>query len=309
MMNLALELVEDRSQERTCPPKEYEVVSLLEMVPFCVDLWLRMFHEIGHVAGMDEAIQSVQRTVHECFVAMGMKNKLFEPSFPRLPSPEPLLVALVVLQQDLIDMGLNVTAANVRDIVEFISDTGYEKFSELKPSLDGFMKVLENELSTKIVMMIPSDKQGYFDGSKISLSEVARRKFPQAQKELDEASKCFAFKRYVACVFHLMRVMEEVVQKLGRKFKIPRYHRKTWGKILNKMKDNIDQMPEGTPKQKIKKQRYFYTYDLLHSVCEGIRNPLVHPKISEIELYREEEVENLLNRVKTFINDFAVIPR
>jgi hypothetical protein len=36
------------------------------------------------------------------------------------------------------------------------------------------------------------------------------------QEDADEAGKCFAVGRYTACVFHLMRIMERCVQKMGR---------------------------------------------------------------------------------------------
>ena len=55
-----------------------------------------------------------------------------------------------------------------------------------------------------------------------------------------------------------------------------------------------------------KSQKYYRIHDLLHSVCEGIRNPLVHPVITDIDIiYTEEEAKNIINRVKVFINDFA----
>ena len=117
-------------------------------------------------------------------------------------------------------------------------------------------KALPEELSAQLAMVLPSTKIGYFDGSEITFSEIARERFQLIQGEMNEAGKCFALGRYAACVFHLMRVMEQTVRKLGMKFDVPNTYKKTWGKILRKIKEKIEAMSEETAARKAKKQKY-----------------------------------------------------
>jgi hypothetical protein len=43
---------------------------------------------------------------------------------------------------------------------------------------------------------------------------LVSKKFPNLTEDIQEAGKCYACARYTACVFHLMRVMENGVQRL-----------------------------------------------------------------------------------------------
>jgi hypothetical protein len=183
---------------------------------------------------------------------------------------------------------------------------GLVPFSIWRNAIIEIRKGFSEELSSRLVMVLPLDRTSYFDGSKVSLSEKSKQRLPLVQKEMDEAAKCFAFRRYTSCAFHLMRGMELIVQKLGRKFNITNLHRKTWGQILNEIKPKIDAMPRNTAAQQAKQDRHNNWYALLHAVCNGIRNPTAHARITEIEMvYTEEELENLIGRVKDFINAFV----
>ncbi|MGO9571909.1 MAG: hypothetical protein ACLP5H_30665 [Desulfomonilaceae bacterium] len=169
---------------------------------------------------------------------------------------------------------------------------------------------LQRELSSKTVMMLPNGKAGYFDGSEVSLSEKAQERFPLAQKEMDEAGKCFAFRRYSACVFHLMRVMEQMTQELARTFRIAKHSTMTWGQVIGALKRKFDKLKDKTPAQKKRKDGRFHCLDLLYAACKGIRNPHTHAgiRIAEIDIvYDEEDTENLIRRIKEFLNEFATL--
>jgi hypothetical protein len=75
---------------------------------------------------------------------------------------------------------------------------------------------LERELSKKLVMFLPEDKIGYFDGSKNLFPIIVRERFPSANIDMDEAAKCFALERYTASVFHSMRIMEAGLNTMGK---------------------------------------------------------------------------------------------
>ena len=123
-------------------------------------------------------------------------------------------------------------------------------------------------------------------------------------EDIGESLKCFALNRYTACVFHLMRVMEQVVQIFGKKLRIkidPKHE--TWYQILVHVNKAIEKLPDKTTKQKEKKLKYKAASAHLDNVRIAWRNEVMHPK----QTYTKEEAEDVINSVRIFVNDLAVI--
>lgn len=145
---------------------------------------------------------------------------------------------------------------------------------------------------------IPIQRAQVFDKPELFGSLVSK-KFPRTVEDIAEAGNCYAAGRYTACVFHLMRVMEHSVQRLGSKMKIQNVERLVWQVILDQVNKSIAQMPPKQPKTK----RLAEVAAHLYNVKLAWRNEVMHPKST----YTEEEAEFLLAQVAVFMQTFAKV--
>jgi hypothetical protein len=123
-------------------------------------------------------------------------------------------------------------------------------------SLDNVRQHLE-ELQTDIRVdlndpkfaFIPETFVQYCNNEKLfdnELVEVSKR-FPKANIEFTSAGNCFAAEEYTACVFHLMRGLEQGLRALAKAVGVPfpkQYDQKTWGTLIRDIKGNIEKMPK-----------------------------------------------------------------
>jgi hypothetical protein len=98
-------------------------------------------------------------------------------------------------------------------------------------------RVIEDELEERFFKYIPQEDTKWYEkedsfGIKVSTA------FPSAKDDIKEAGTCFATERYTACVFHLMRVLEHGLRALAKDVKLS-FGKKTWGKIIGIIEDNI----------------------------------------------------------------------
>ena len=167
----------------------------------------------------------------------------------------------------------------------------YQKYAEY------LVTRLKDELSAKMVMTFPNDKATYFNESDAIFSVKARNKFPTTQHDMAEAAKCFAFGRYTACVFHLMRVMETATQQLGAKLGVSLTKEKNWQPILDEVNKAIRKLNQKDPSTK----KYAAVAALLENVKLAWRNEVMHPK----EIYSEEDAKRIFSAVRSFLDKLA----
>jgi HEPN domain-containing protein len=172
-------------------------------------------------------------------------------------------------------------------------------------------RTIEHELSSRLFIYLPPNRAIYYeqnnDGEVAKyrlLTPKARKKFSRSIEDAEEAAKCIALGRYTAAVFHLMRVMERAVQRLGKKLgvSIP-VEEKDWGLISAHINGALKRMPNTTPQEKRIHSRYAKAAVYLDNVRESWRNPTMHPK----ETYTEEEAENAFRFVKQYMEYLAGI--
>lgn len=162
---------------------------------------------------------------------------------------------------------------------------------------------LRDELAPSHFLHIPNKNVGLYQSSPLFGERVAK-KFAKSTTDIQEAGKCFATGRYTACVFHLMRVMERGVQRLGRKLKVSiPVEEKDWGLISNHINGALRRLPNSTVQEKKAHARYAKAAVYLDNVREAWRNETMHPK----ETYTEEEAEDCLKFVKQYMEFLAKI--
>ncbi len=163
---------------------------------------------------------------------------------------------------------------------------------------------IQDELSSAKFLYLPPSRAVYYEQKDESdtkyqlLTPEGKKKFAQSIEDAEEAAKCIAVGRYTAAVFHLMRVMERGVQRLGKKLKVSiPVEEKDWGFISKHITGALNHLPNSTPQEKRVHTRYAKAAVYLDNVREAWRNPTMHPK----ETYTDEEAENVFRFVKQYM--------
>ncbi len=186
---------------------------------------------------------------------------------------------------------------------EFAADGfTFERLGEVYAEL---ARCISHELSAIQFLHLPTSRAVYYQQKNESdkakyqlLSPTGKKKFSKSIADAEEAAKCIALGRYTAAVFHLMRVMERGVQRLGKKLQVTiPVEESDWGKISNHIAGALKQLPNSTPQEKRIHARFAKAAVYLDNVREAWRNPTMHPK----ETYTEEEAENAFRFVKQYM--------
>jgi hypothetical protein len=212
---------------------------------------------------------------------------------------------LAYIRQNCEDMGLESAIDQLDYINNLFKGTPGTK-EEMRTALEGLQRCICQGLSKHIFIQIPRDKARYYEQQAL-LGESVSRKFKTVREELQEAGSCYATGRYTATVFHLMRVMEVGVQRLGKKLGVANPREQEWQKILNDLNGILKQMrnppAKMTAKQKAKIEQYSQAVALLANVKDAWRNRVVHTKAS----YDDREAERVLKAVEAYMQYLATI--
>lgn len=168
---------------------------------------------------------------------------------------------------------------------------------------------VHDELSSIRFFHVPANGAQYYprksdEYKKPLFSSQTMKKFAKSIEDSEEAGKCFALARYTACMFHLMRIMERGVQRLGKKLKVTiDVAEKDWGVISSHINGALRRLPNSTAQEKKVHARYAKAAVYLDNVREAWRNPTMHPK----ETYTEEEAQDAFSFVKQYMEHLAKI--
>jgi hypothetical protein len=156
---------------------------------------------------------------------------------------------------------------------------------------------IEEDLRRVHFLYVPIDLVAYWKGQNL-FGDVVTTKFKAAAADIDSAGKCLSVGQGTACVFHLMRAMEVVVRKLGKRMKVTITPSTTWRRITGNMDAKIKPMPVDTDAQKRKKNAWEEARANLHHVGSVWRNNTMHPAKS----YTPSQARDVFNAVRVFMN-------
>ena len=191
---------------------------------------------------------------------------------------------------------LAVSSECVRDILEWLEGGRQLTHGNAMERLGELNRTIERELRSRVLLVIPSELLPYLSNPNPFGDEVANR-LPEALRDIKEASLCIALGVSTAAVFHLMRVMEIGVQKLGDNLHVPLASEKNWQNILDEVDKAIKAFPQSTPEEKERRSIYAACSVNLYNVKLAWRNPVMHPTAS----YDEKEARDIYLNVKAFI--------
>lgn len=147
--------------------------------------------------------------------------------------------------------------------------------------------------STYLLHVRGKDREFY--GVETPFGDAVGKKFPKATEDLVEAGNCLAMQQYTAVVFHLMRAMEVMVQRVAKKLRVNNLDRE-WGKLLSDIGKAIEPMPKGP-----KRNRWSEAHTHLYHVKQAWRNDTMHPK----QTYTEVEARAIYTAVGVFSQSLA----
>ena len=262
----------------------FRMVSLLELMRFHADFYLWV------ASGLIETVQTIRCV--ECDGIESIRNVEFDK-------------CIEWLQGNLDRLELPVSAIKARKLLDHLNSSDEnQQMEDGKQLTRDLHETLIDELTGKLLLMIPSGRCLYFEPEGAILGDQVVSIFPETREDADEAGKCFALGRYTACVFHLMRVMECIVRRLGKKLRIKfNPERDTWQRILKRVKAKIDVMPLNSSGQIKKQAKYQDIYLDLGAVKDAWRNPTMHPRAT----YTEEQAKKIIDKVRDFVRDFAAL--
>jgi hypothetical protein len=158
-----------------------------------------------------------------------------------------------------------------------------------------------DELKLQMFFSIPAAKSAYFENAAPFGDEVFDS-FPDAIRDIEEASKCFAVGRHTACVMHLQRALEVVVRSFGVMLGAKLSDNTNWGVLLNSTRDAIQKRNSSNSwGSKEEKEFCEHVQPMLYSIKQSWRNTSMHVDRS----YDEAEAEDIFNSVKGFMRHMA----
>lgn len=179
--------------------------------------------------------------------------------------------------------------ANIKNVVSLVDDLR--------------RRLLDQALAWHTFAISEADYEIYAPTSPI-FGEAIVKKIPRIAEDIEESAKCLTLGRNTACVFHLMRVMEICVQKLGQKLKVKILPKEeSWNKIIDHVNGAIRTLPAKTKAQKHKKHEYGMCAANMDHVRIAWRNEVMHPK----QTYTADEAAEVFAAVKSYVKNLAKV--
>ncbi|MCH9032818.1 MAG: HEPN domain-containing protein [candidate division Zixibacteria bacterium] len=135
-----------------------------------------------------------------------------------------------------------------------------------------------------------------------------RETFPKARFDIDEAGKCYAFGLYTACVFHLMRIVDLCLKRLGAHYGIIAKN-PNWNEYLRPLREQYDKLKNTNPEEAQTLSDILERF----SSYRAVRNPLTHsdellPDDSSHRIeskYTPEEARRHFDNANAFMTSLA----
>lgn len=179
-------------------------------------------------------------------------------------------------------------------------------FGELQIMMDTVSRAIWFELRRDKAVLIPRRYASYVDASDLFGEEVSTC-FPEAVDDIRDAGNCIAVELPSAAVFHLMRVAEFGLRRLGKtvavkltdKGKPVAIEYADWTKVITGVRNSIDEkrkLPAGSKKAKLL-DALSRSVDQCEYFKDIWRNEVSHTRTR----YNLSEAEGVLERVKDFM--------
>lgn len=225
-------------------------------------------------------------------------------------SPEstpPLLERVKHFKNQCEDLQMPVSLAAAKRLLDLAPT---ESARQIRDRLNNLAITFNDELAQHQFLYVPTNRLPWFDMPAVErFGTEVWKQFPSTVFDLEEAVQCFAYERYTACVFHLMRAMEEVVRRwavsLGINLTRPGATLKDrmWDDLSREIEQKVDALPRSTEFEKDQWNEQRATLVSLSHVRHVWRNATMHPQ----EKYLDSEAHEVFEASRVLLKKIAGI--
>jgi hypothetical protein len=162
------------------------------------------------------------------------------------------------------------------------------------------------ELSSAWFLMIPSDRRFVYEQPYPIFGQDTHQAFPEAQRDISAAGRCYALDEWTACVVHLMRALEHALRWFAARVGLDPNATKTenWKNIIDQIEKKIKAL-EDDPKSEIKSAKVQFLSEAATQFRwfkDAWRNNAAHAHV----YYDEREGAPIFLHVSDFFRHIAV---
>lgn len=211
-------------------------------------------------------------------------------------------VNVLIEQLKILDLRLAVKKAeSLHFMLSAYEDRNPEILAKLfSSSLEELRERIIQSLEDSAVYCVAPNRVDYINNPSAIFGAEVYAKFADVSYDMAEAALSLGMSRNTACVFHLMRVMEYAVQKIGDRLSATIVDKNNqtleWGIIIANIMAKVEAMPKGDERNELSA-----TVSLLYHVKQSWRNSTMHPK----QTYTDDEAVAVFAATKSFLNDLA----
>jgi hypothetical protein len=176
-----------------------------------------------------------------------------------------------------------------------------DDWEPLESMISNFELVLNSELSRCTFFFILPHRLPYYSdgdtfGEEMSGLISNSATFPDAKHDITEAGNCFAFERFTACVYHLMRAAEFGLLGVAASIGVPEENCTSWGKMIGGINGKVKlAVSAKEPNFKDTEKKYGDLCSWFENIKNGWRNPVSHvPRI-----YSENTAKGMISALRT----------
>jgi hypothetical protein len=170
--------------------------------------------------------------------------------------------------------------------------------TDLANTVDLIRERFNDEIDSIQMLYISPEKSSYHNRTDL-LGEQFKANFPSANVEITEAGNCFAFDRFTACAFHLMRSLEVVLKSLFAALGLPPITSagaRNWNGVLREIRAKLDAnrtIPD------------YDFYDSAYAFLAAAKNPMRNATMHVEVAYDEDSARRVFDAVGAFMRHIS----
>ena len=128
-------------------------------------------------------------------------------------------------------------------ILEYLDDPN-RHIDDMADRLTVLLEVMEDELRKRVFLFVPTERACLYQDPEKWFKKVIPA-FPSCKHDAMEASRCYAFGCYTACVFHCTGVLQTGLYAMAIDLKVPFKHSielAEWHGVIQGIEDKIEPM-------------------------------------------------------------------
>jgi len=186
---------------------------------------------------------------------------------------------------------LDVTSGLIKDFFHRYQGEAAPTVNEAYVFMEGLMSTFKIELDKQVFCYVVPHRTSYYPGDGGSPEEGVGHEasallnvldaFPNAQFDAREAAYCFAFERFTAAVYHLMRVTEHGLVAVALKAGAKPAQLRSWDYMLIEISKQVGRIEQAKIDDWVTEKNRFADFGSWFSLIRtGWRNPVSHaPRI------------------------------